>query len=40
MNGKDISKFSFPDDFMLLPGIEGEGLPTKLRKHSKQPYGG
>jgi tRNA G18 (ribose-2'-O)-methylase SpoU len=29
--GEDIHKFSFPDSFCLLPGLEGPGLPPELR---------
>jgi len=29
--GEDIRKFSFPESFCLLPGIEGPGLPPELR---------
>ncbi len=32
--GKDIRNFSFPEKFLLLPGLEGEGVPPGLRKHS------
>jgi tRNA G18 (ribose-2'-O)-methylase SpoU len=28
--GEDIRKFSFPDSFCLLPGIEGPGLPPEV----------
>jgi TrmH family RNA methyltransferase len=28
--GEDIRKFSFPESFCLLPGIEGPGLPREL----------
>ena len=30
-DGEDIRKFSFPESFCLLPGIEGPGLPLELR---------
>jgi tRNA G18 (ribose-2'-O)-methylase SpoU len=30
--GKDISKYRFPNTFGLLPGLEGPGLPETLRK--------
>jgi TrmH family RNA methyltransferase len=30
--GQDIRKFSFPESFCLLPGIEGPGLPPELRR--------
>ena len=29
--GEDIRKFSFPESFCILPGLEGPGLPTDLR---------
>jgi 16S rRNA (guanine527-N7)-methyltransferase len=29
--GKEISEFSFPSSFGLLPGIEGPGLPDRFR---------
>ena len=32
--GEDISRFRFPDAFGLLPGVEGAGLPDKLREKS------
>jgi tRNA G18 (ribose-2'-O)-methylase SpoU len=28
--GEDIRKFSFPESFCLLPGIEGPGLPPEV----------
>lgn len=34
MSGQSINKFSFPDNFFLLPGVEGQGLPNKIRKQS------
>lgn len=30
--GTDIAAFDFPDRFILLPGIEGPGLPAELRR--------
>ncbi len=30
--GRNLSDFSFPNSFGLLPGIEGPGLPDELRK--------
>jgi 16S rRNA (guanine527-N7)-methyltransferase len=32
--GRDIASFTFPDRFALLPGIEGPGLPKRLRPNS------
>ncbi len=32
--GRDIATFTFPDRFALLPGVEGPGLPKRLRPHS------
>lgn len=32
MKGTDISKFSFPAAFGLLPGLEGAGIPEPLRR--------
>lgn len=29
--GEDIRRFRFPESFCLLPGLEGPGLPPKLR---------
>lgn len=31
-NGQDIRGFSFPGSFLLLPGIEGPGLPADMKK--------
>ncbi|OHD38857.1 MAG: hypothetical protein A2015_06755 [Spirochaetes bacterium GWF1_31_7] len=31
MKGRDLSHFSFPENFILLPGVEGQGLPQKVR---------
>jgi len=31
MEGTRISRFQFPESFILLPGIEGPGLPEELR---------
>jgi 16S rRNA (guanine527-N7)-methyltransferase len=30
--GRDIDAFTFPPRFVLLPGVEGPGLPGRLRK--------
>lgn len=32
--GKDIREFAFPENFFLLPGLEGQGIPENLRKNS------
>ena len=32
--GADVSTFSFPDGFGLLPGVEGPGLPERFRKRA------
>jgi 16S rRNA (guanine527-N7)-methyltransferase len=32
--GKNISDFTFPSSFGLLPGVEGPGLPDRLREKS------
>ncbi|MBI5608372.1 MAG: class I SAM-dependent methyltransferase [Deltaproteobacteria bacterium] len=32
--GTPLQKFVFPDDFLLLPGVEGPGLPADLRAQS------
>jgi 16S rRNA (guanine(527)-N(7))-methyltransferase RsmG len=32
--GKDLRSFQFPEKFLLLPGLEGEGVPDELKKHS------
>jgi 16S rRNA (guanine527-N7)-methyltransferase len=32
--GRDIRSFQFPEKFLLLPGLEGEGVPAELKKHS------
>jgi 16S rRNA (guanine527-N7)-methyltransferase len=29
--GSPLKQFAFPDDFLLLPGLEGAGLPPELR---------
>ncbi|MEW6382020.1 MAG: 16S rRNA (guanine(527)-N(7))-methyltransferase RsmG [bacterium] len=34
MEGADISRFEFPDSFILLPGLEGPGLPQDLRSQA------
>jgi 16S rRNA (guanine527-N7)-methyltransferase len=31
MQGASIRGFSFPERFLLLPGMEGQGLPEELR---------
>jgi len=31
-SGQDIRDFIFPGSFMLLPGIEGPGLPEQIKK--------
>ncbi len=33
-NGSDIRDFHFPERFILLPGIEGSGLPDQMKKNS------
>ncbi len=39
MNGRDIRKFHFPEKFLLLPGLEGPGVPAHLkRKALKIPF--
>ncbi|MBW1973959.1 MAG: hypothetical protein JRI45_00085 [Deltaproteobacteria bacterium] len=32
--GLDIESFEFPDLFMLVPGLEGPGIPTELKAKS------
>ncbi len=32
--GEDLETVSFPESFMLVPGIEGPGLPANLKMHS------
>jgi 16S rRNA (guanine527-N7)-methyltransferase len=32
--GEPVHSFSFPDRFLLLPGLEGPGLPAQLRARS------
>lgn len=32
--GEDLAEITFPDSFLLVPGIEGPGLPAKLKTHS------
>ncbi len=32
--GRDVETFSFPDRFVLLPGVEGPGLPGALRNET------
>jgi RNA methyltransferase, TrmH family len=34
MQGASILTFSFPEAFLLLPGMEGQGLPEDLRRHA------
>jgi len=34
MGGFDLRKFQFPDRFILLPGVEGPGLPENLRPYA------
>jgi RNA methyltransferase, TrmH family len=34
MHGIPIQQFSFPEKFLLLPGIEGQGLPAVLKKNA------
>ena len=34
MQGTSILQFSFPPQFLLLPGIEGQGLPEELRQQA------
>ena len=34
MQGASILQFSFPAQFLLLPGIEGQGLPEELRRQA------
>lgn len=31
MHGQPLQEFSFPESFLLLPGMEGQGLPAHLR---------
>ncbi len=31
MKGKDIRRFDFPEKFMLLPGLEGPGVPANIK---------
>ena len=31
LNGENISDFKFPRDFILIPGVEGPGLPKNLK---------
>jgi len=33
MDGEDIASFRFPDRFVLVPGLEGSGIPDRLRGH-------
>lgn len=33
-HGSPINSFNFPDKFLLLPGIEGPGLPESMKKNS------
>jgi len=33
-SGKELIDFPFPENFYLLPGIEGPGLPAELKKNS------
>jgi len=33
MKGEDIRHFQFPAQFILLPGVEGPGLPRNLQSH-------
>lgn len=32
--GRDIRSYRFPEKFLLLPGMEGEGIPAELKKNS------
>jgi tRNA G18 (ribose-2'-O)-methylase SpoU len=32
--GRSISEFAFPDRFVLLPGVEGPGLPERFRQRA------
>lgn len=34
MSGIPIQQFTFPEKFLLLPGIEGQGLPHVLKKNA------
>lgn len=34
MNGQDLESFSFPKNFILLPGIEGPGIIKKIKHQS------
>lgn len=34
MGGAPIERFAFPEQFLLLPGTEGQGLPAELRRRS------
>ena len=34
MSGSPIQNFSFPQSFLLLPGMEGRGLPSALRQNA------
>ena len=31
MDGREISSFSFPENFILLPGLEGQGIKKKIK---------
>ncbi len=33
-SGKNLKDFNFPEHFILLPGLEGQGLPEHLKKQS------
>lgn len=32
--GEDLDGITFPESFLLIPGIEGPGLPDELKRHS------
>jgi len=34
VGGRSIASFEFPERFALVPGVEGPGLPTRLRAHA------
>jgi 16S rRNA (guanine527-N7)-methyltransferase len=34
MAGVPINSYSFPERFLLLPGLEGQGVPEELKVNS------